>query len=306
MSEAHLMNRFNLPFVYRIEESFGCFFWANMRWFEDFYKFKGNICDNCRTILKLELNINWFCDLRPRFYPPTIFFGWVTNYFLDYVQSLLKISEGWEGVKVPFFNGRFKAGHLNWGFTRDGIMSECGQENVYISVDFNYPHDSFFKIIHVVPVFKYPNGDVLMIEKTMFRKLWGEPPVLIFLHVYEPQYEVACILHDYLSDKRSLENTIFRIPRKSVTDDAGTVLKYDSLSEVFRDCQGVNASNSFECEGKFIPVGICCSRKEREERWILWKDLFNKKGSGRLEKNFFPSPFLIVREPEESSADAAT
>jgi hypothetical protein len=65
-------------------------------------------------------------------------------------------------------------------------MSEWGQEKVYISVDFNYPHDSFSKIVHIVPVFKYPNGDVLMIEKTVFRKIWGEPPVLIFLHVYEP------------------------------------------------------------------------------------------------------------------------
>jgi integral membrane sensor domain MASE1 len=31
MSEAHILNKFSLPFVYRIEEGFGCFFWANRR-----------------------------------------------------------------------------------------------------------------------------------------------------------------------------------------------------------------------------------------------------------------------------------
>jgi hypothetical protein len=88
-----------------------------------------------------------------------------------------------------------------------------------------------------------------------------------------------------------LENTIFRIPRRFITNNAGTVLKFDSLLEVFRDCQGIDVSNPCEGEEKFIPVGICGCRKERDERWMLWKELFDANGSGMLEKNFFPSPF---------------
>jgi hypothetical protein len=51
MSEEHLLTKFALPFIPRIEEGFDCFLWANRRWFENLEKCKGNIINNCKIIL---------------------------------------------------------------------------------------------------------------------------------------------------------------------------------------------------------------------------------------------------------------
>jgi hypothetical protein len=70
MSQEQLLLKFALPFTPRVEEGFDCFLWFNRHWLEDIEKYKRNIIDNCRVILKLELNDAWFSDPRPKFFLP--------------------------------------------------------------------------------------------------------------------------------------------------------------------------------------------------------------------------------------------
>jgi hypothetical protein len=57
--------------------------------------------------------------------------------------------------------------------TREDIVSECGRERIYMTYDFNYPHDPFQRIVEVVPIFRYRNGRMLLVEVEVRRK-FGE------------------------------------------------------------------------------------------------------------------------------------
>jgi hypothetical protein len=119
----------------------------------------------------------------------------------------------------------------------------------------------------------------------------------------EPLFEIECIPHDYLAEKKGLENMIIRISRKLLINNAGTVLQYESMLEVFEDCKGIQINDPFEGEERFIPVGLGGYR-EREVMQETWKKLYDLKGSGMLKKTFNPSPFMNGCKLGEFSAFA--
>jgi hypothetical protein len=108
-----------------------------------------------------------------------------------------------------------------------------------------------------------------------------------------------------LSERKRLENIIFRIPGKLITNNAGLVLKYESMLEIFEKCQEIQVKDPFDGEERFISVGFG-GRKEKEVMWKAWRKLYNLKGTGILEKDFIPSPFLNECRSGESSADTVT
>jgi hypothetical protein len=110
------------------------FLWTNEWWFADCKKFKGNIKNSYRVILKLEIDDRWFDDPRQKFYPRTTYYGWITMQFFEYIQMMLKLSAEWEGFQIPFFAGRFKSGNLNWGITREGIMTDWENKRFLCSI----------------------------------------------------------------------------------------------------------------------------------------------------------------------------
>jgi hypothetical protein len=142
-------------------------------------------------------------------------------------------------------------------------MSEWGKEEVYMSLEFNYTHNSFAKTLEAVPIYKCSNGRTLLIGKELLRKIWSEPPGSVTLHILEPHFEINCILHDYLSERKGLGNVIIIIPQKLLINNGGTVLKYESMLEFFEECQGIQIKELFEGDEKFIPAGFG-GNKEKE------------------------------------------
>jgi hypothetical protein len=180
-----------------------------------------------------------------------------------------------------------------------------GKENVYTSCDFNYPHSSLTKTIEAITIFKYSNGRILLVEKEVFMLVWEEHPVSIIPHDLRHQFEVNCILHDYPAEKKGLENIMIRTPQKLLINNAGTVLRYESMLEMFEDCKGIQINDPFEGEERFIPVGLG-GYKERGIMWEIWKKLYDLEGSVRLEKPFNPSLFLNGCKLGESIAFAGS
>jgi hypothetical protein len=112
-----------------------------------------------------------------------------------------------------------------------------------MSYIFDYLHDSFDKTAEIVPIFKYPDNRLLLIEAKLFRRILGESPGFIILHTFEPTFEGSRLLHNYLAEKKGLENTVFRIPRSLLTNSAGMLLHSDSILEVMEDCKGLEIAD---------------------------------------------------------------
>jgi hypothetical protein len=72
---------------------------------------------------------------------------------------------------------------------REGIMAEWHRERIYMPYDFNYPHDSFSKVVDAAPIFKYPNDGTLLFEVEVFRNVWGELPGSVSFHFFKPVFE---------------------------------------------------------------------------------------------------------------------
>jgi hypothetical protein len=261
-SAPHLFNKFRLPFTYRRQEGRGCFHWETVGLFTDYGKFKGNIYEACNTILGCNFNLAWFDHPGPSSIFPFFKICCVPLDFLEYVSSLVASCYESAGMIIPFFNGRFNKGCLNCPNSRDGIMSEWNKEDVFITVEFDHSHKSFEKIVQIFPIFKFPNGDVFMIKKEVFTNMWGDPPGVVFLHVFEPTYEMDCIFHHYLISQRGLGNLVLKIPNKTVTNPAGMLLYYDSVSIIAENCTGVVLP--LDMNDKFLPSGFCGNDVDHE------------------------------------------
>jgi hypothetical protein len=61
---------------------------------------------------------------------------------------------------------------LELNMTREGIVAELERERIYMTYNFNYPHESLQRIVEVVPIFRYQNGMMLSIEVDVYKKIW--------------------------------------------------------------------------------------------------------------------------------------
>jgi hypothetical protein len=146
---------------------------------------------------------------------------------------------------------------------------------------------------------------LLLIEVELFRRIWGYPPVSIVMHIFEPTFKISCLLHDYLSEKKGLENTILRITRNLLINSVGMLLHYDSILEVMEECKGLEIINAFDADERFIPVG-CGNDKEREILWEAGNKNYDEADT--LSKVLEPSLFIeeINRELGESGVFAGS
>jgi hypothetical protein len=136
-----------------------------------------------------------------------------------------------------------------------------------MSYNFTYSHESFNLTIDFVPIFKHSDDRLLLIEVEVFKRIWGTTPGFITMHVFEPNFKIGCLLHDYLAERKGLENTAFRITRNLLINSAGMLIHYDSILDLMDECRRMYIVNPFDGDERFIPVG-CGNDRERS---ILWE-----------------------------------
>jgi hypothetical protein len=190
---------------------------------------------------------------------------------------------------------------LNWCLVDNDEMPEWNRSEVFITTFMDYEVDVFTDQLEVVPLFKLPNGDVLLVSAIAYERYWGSPPAKLIVSLFVPSPDIACVFQKYLLEKKVIRNFIFRIPKEIVINPAGQLMIYESLYLLQKECPDALIP-LYILDEDFMPNGVCLTEEDRQQKMILWQSFVKNSGVVNRKLVFVPGVSLPNLQTRESCA----